>query len=92
MLSHESTQEAPLPDSLNITFFMASIYPSLLPTAHDGQIKYWLKELHTLNFFSLSFAAMPKVAEGILNAVDARLADSNISDRYRKALEFKRIV
>lgn len=48
-----------------------------------------MKEPHGLNYFSLSFPGRPGVAQGFKEAVLRRLKDSNISDRHRKALEFK---
>lgn len=44
-----------------------------------------------MNYFSLSFAEFggASVAAGLAAAIDKLLQDPNISDRYRKALEFK---
>lgn len=45
-----------------------------------------------MNYFSLSYANFggARVAAGLAAAVENLLQDPNISDRYRKALEFKR--
>jgi hypothetical protein len=66
----------------------------LIPESHKEEITALLKELHELNYFSLSFAEFggPRVAAGLAAAVERFLQDPNISDRYRSALEFKREV
>lgn len=81
--------EKPLPDSLNITFYIAERYPSLIPAELQDTIKEQLLELHDLNYFSLSFGARPHQAEKLLIAVDERLK-GDLSDKYRGALEHKR--
>jgi hypothetical protein len=79
----------PMPDSLKQTYFLAERYPSLIPAAHDAQIRQLLRDLHALNYFSLSFPGRPHIAKGFEAAVLRRLEDPDISERYRKALEFK---
>jgi hypothetical protein len=71
--------------------FIAKRYPNLLPESHQDDITVLLKELHGLNYFSLSFAEFggAHVAAGLAGAVEKILQDPNISDRYRSALEFK---
>lgn len=81
--------DRPLPDSLDITFYIAERYPRLLPEAHEQKIKGLLQELHALNYFSLSFGAQPQVAENMLAALDKRLK-GNISEWYRETLEARR--
>jgi hypothetical protein len=81
--------DAPIPDSLEMTFYMASRYPDLIPRAHEVQIRQLLIDLHALNYFSLSFPGRPAVAQGFKDAVLRRLAGPDVSDRYRKALEYK---
>jgi hypothetical protein len=76
-------------DSLKITFYMGSKYPDLIPDAHAANIRQFLIDLHGLNYFSLSFPGRPGVAQHIQNTVLQRLEEKSISDRYRKALEFK---
>jgi hypothetical protein len=74
---------------LEITNYVAARYPSLIPKQHETQIQELLVELHSLNYFSLSFPGRAAVAHGFVAAAERRLADPTISDRYRKALEFK---
>ena len=76
-------------DSLDITFWLASRYPHLVPSENEALIRQYLMELHALNYFSLSFPGRDHVAKGFETAVQRRLDDPSTSDRYRKALEFK---
>ena len=77
-----------MPDSLEITHHLAKFYPALIPESHKQQITGLLSELHSLNYFSLSFPGRENVAQGLKAAVQKRLA-IEISDRYREALKFK---
>lgn len=76
-------------DSLVITNWLAEKYPDLIPNEHEAQIRQFLIDLHALNYFSLSFPGRPQIAQQFEANVQRRLDDSSISDRYRKALEFK---
>jgi hypothetical protein len=89
VLINPKVLDAPMADSLKMTFYMGSKYPDLIPDAHAAEIRQFLINLHRLNYFSLSFPDRPGVAQYIQNAVLQRLEDKGISDRYRKALEFK---
>ena len=60
-----------------------------MPTETASEIRQYLIDLHALNYFSLSFPGRPQIAKGFEAAVERRLASPDISDRYRKALEFK---
>jgi glutathione S-transferase len=86
-----STQlDKPITDSLEITFFLAERYPSLIPESHKKEITKLLVDLHALNYFSLSFPGREHVAEGFKQNVFKRLAaDADISPRYRDALTYK---
>jgi glutathione S-transferase len=80
--------DKPVADSLAITHYLASLYPSLLPPSHKERITKALQDLHALNYFSLSFAGRVHVAQGSKDAVMKRL-EGEISDRYREALKYK---
>lgn len=84
----------PIQDSLKITHFIAERYPNLIPDSHREEITALLKDLHEVNYFSLSFAKLggAHVAAGLAAAVEKILQNPDISDRYRSALEFKREV
>ena len=60
-----------------------------MPATVESEIRRYLIALHKLNYFSLSFPGRPQVAKSFEDAVQKRLANPDISDRYRKALEFK---
>lgn len=79
----------PMPDSMAITYFLASRYPSLLPEPHENEIKTRLEELHHVNFFSLTFTGKPEVQRRNIASLQSRLDDEDASERYRKILEDK---
>jgi hypothetical protein len=62
---------------------------ALYPPEHTAAIKKLLKKMHELNFFTLSFLKSPKLASGFTDAVLKHLVQPDISDQYRKALEYK---
>jgi len=51
-----------MPESLDITYYIAKQYPSLLPENHKDQIVELLNELHNINFFALTFGSTPIVS------------------------------
>ena len=59
-----------------------------MPAEHKEEMTQLLKDLHALNYFSLSFPGREYVAEGFKESVFKRL-EGDISDRYRNALTFK---
>ena len=77
-----------LPDSLEITKYIGRSYPSLLPESHSKQILDLLEQLHGINFYSLTFTGSPAAVEGRRDGLRKQL-EGDISDRYRKAIEFK---
>ena len=89
MLTNSAKLDAPIADSLKITYFLASRFPKLIPSEKEEEIRQYLADLHALNYFSLSFPGRPEVAQGFETTIKRLLADQAISDRYRKALEFK---
>lgn len=89
VLLHPTELQTPITDSLKITHWLAARYPSLIPDEQREEISRHLTDLHALNYFSLSFPGRPEVAQGFEATVNRRLADTGISERYRKALEFK---
>ncbi|KAK0112330.1 hypothetical protein ONS96_001578 [Cadophora gregata f. sp. sojae] len=89
VLTHLSKLPNTISDSLDITYFIADNYLSLLPSDHKNEIIELLKELHAINYFSLSFGNRPASAKAQEAAVEKKIADPGISEKYRKALEFK---
>lgn len=78
----------PIPDSVDITYFIAERYPSLIPKEHEEEIKRLISKLHEINFFSLTFAGKPETQQRATASLEEKLQE-NISERYRKAIEYK---
>ncbi len=72
-----------------ISEYIAARYPALLPVEHAAKIHEIVHKMHELNFFTLSFKGSPKLASGFADAALKRLENKTISERYRKALEYK---
>jgi hypothetical protein len=89
VLTHPTRLAKPIADSLDITYYITTQYPSLLPENYKDQIVELLNELHSINYFSLSFASKPAAANAQKVAVEQKLAQTGISEKYRKALEYK---
>ncbi|RFU23878.1 hypothetical protein B7463_g12457, partial [Scytalidium lignicola] len=79
----------PLTDSYDITKYIGAKCTGLCPPLHQDTILRLLRDLHAIQFLSLSFKPEEERAEGITKAIQDRLAEKDISDEYRKALEWK---
>jgi glutathione S-transferase len=79
----------PITDSLDITYFLCDLYPTLAPKEHREAIYRLLKENHRIQYLSLSFTPAENRAGFISTAIENLLAHTDISEEYRKALEFK---
>jgi glutathione S-transferase len=90
VLTHPVLLSKPMPESLDITYYIAKQYPSLLPENHKDQIVELLNELHNINFFALTFGSTPTVSTDKKVAVEEKLAQARISEKYRQALENKK--
>ncbi|KAK4574113.1 hypothetical protein LTR86_001874 [Recurvomyces mirabilis] len=84
-----SSLDTPITDSLDITYYIAERYPTLMPSEHKQTIIDLLGELHDINYFSLSFGDKPDGAKGQAKAIRGRMEDPAISPEYRRALEYK---
>ncbi|OAP54847.1 hypothetical protein AYL99_11295 [Fonsecaea erecta] len=82
----------PLAQTTAISAYVSERYPALLPKAHAETIEKSLKQMHDLNFFTLSFLKSPKLASGFADVALKRLARNDISEEYRKALEYKLMI
>ena len=76
-----------IPDSLKITLYLAKYYPAMMPESHHDEISALLSDLHGINYYSLTFTGKPETIQGIQAALRKQL-DQNITDRYRKAMDF----
>ena len=89
MLGSDVAFDFPMAQTTAISEYIAARYPELLPAEHAAKIHEMVHKMHEMNFFTLSFRGSPKLASGFADAALTRLADKSISDRYRKALEYK---
>ena len=70
--------------------YTAEQYPDLIPQSHKDEIARLLRDLHSINYFSLSFSGKQHIASTRLrDPILQLLGQSNISQRYRDALQFK---
>ena len=83
--------DPPLTDSLDISYWLCSFYPGLLPREYEVTIRTLLSKLHDIQALSLSVTDKEDRSEVVpCPAVDALLAKADISFHYRQALEYKR--
>lgn len=69
--------------------FLISRHPSLsAPEPYLQEAEDLLDELHDLDYFTLSFAHAPKIAELTMKKCEQRLAEAT-SPRYKEVLETK---
>lgn len=88
--NHHRRLKSPLTESLDITAFLGEhYYPTLYPPPFATQIKSLLAELHDIGYFSLTYTHKPQRAMDMEHSVHNVLADTQISARYRRALEGK---
>ena len=77
-----------IPDSMEITKFLSKVYPDLIPSSKREEILDMLRRLHTINFFSLTFAGKPESQKKSKTLLQQEL-NSDITQRYREAIEVK---
>lgn len=77
-------------DSHDIILWAAQEKPSLLPASHVDRIMPLLNTLHGLTFFVLTFYGYEDRRDLIVDGINELLAGDNISESYRKALEYKK--
>ncbi|KAH8814838.1 hypothetical protein F5884DRAFT_841009 [Xylogone sp. PMI_703] len=90
VLANDSNLSEPIRESLDITYYLGEFYPNLSPPHLNEQIRDLLDDLHRINYFSLTYTHRPQRASDMMSQVTRLLAQEGISERYRKALEFKR--
>jgi hypothetical protein len=64
-------------------------YPTLAPKSHYGDTMRLLQELHSINYFSLTFSTKPQVAASLEGGVLELLEHGDITDRHREVLKYK---
>lgn len=82
-----------MPESTAISkFFAERFFPGLLGGSHQGEVDRLLEQLHQIQAFSLSIKS-PTEAQAVEvpdPGLNELLARTDISDKYRRALEFKK--
>ncbi|EXJ60371.1 hypothetical protein A1O7_04523 [Cladophialophora yegresii CBS 114405] len=81
--------DRPITDSLEITLWLCERYPELRPAEHAEEIENLLRKLHAINFFSISMRDCPQRASMQEQAIQAQMNVPGLSDRHKKALEYK---
>lgn len=80
-----------IPDSLELTYYLAKWFPDLVPDVHAEKIKSGLQRIHALPYFTLSFGGHPAQHLPMQTMEDMRklLAQDDLSEEYRKVLQMK---
>ncbi|KIW27738.1 uncharacterized protein PV07_07448 [Cladophialophora immunda] len=81
--------EKPITDSLDITLWLCERHPDLRPSEYADDINRLLRDLHAINFFTLSMRNRPQRAELLEGAIRAKMDTPDLSARHKKALEYK---
>jgi glutathione S-transferase len=84
-----SALQSPLTDSLDITYYLCDLYPNLAPKEQKEEIFRLLKELHQIQYLSLSFTPAQNRAGRITTAIEKLMEREDISEKYREALTYK---
>lgn len=82
------TSSKTIPDSLEITKYLGKYYPSLIPDSERDKITQLLEELHSINFFALTFTGRPQVQRPNEIFLQTQL-EGQISQKYRDAIHLK---
>lgn len=84
---------SPMPDSLDMSYhFVEQYYPGLLPEVHREIIQDLLSRVHAIEGSSLTIKEpRQELTVEVPNpGLDVLLARTDISDEYRRALEYKK--
>ncbi|KJZ71915.1 hypothetical protein HIM_08671 [Hirsutella minnesotensis 3608] len=89
VLVNKGALGAPMPQTLDISWYLCDWYPDLLPREHEAQIRRLLEELHAINYAVLTFGPDAALLRGSMGRVDGLLGRRDISAAHREALELK---
>ncbi|KAI1461868.1 hypothetical protein F4805DRAFT_411221 [Annulohypoxylon moriforme] len=89
VLVNEKLLDKPMPESVDISYYIADWYPSLLPPQHKQVIHELMDELHEISYRLLTFGTQTKFPSKALEWMQEQMRRTDISDEYRKALEYK---
>jgi hypothetical protein len=81
--------QKPISDSLDITFWLCERHPDLRPREHAEYVNSVLQQLHAINFFTLSMRSVPERANMMEQSIQDKINAPELSERHRKALEYK---
>lgn len=88
-LANDKLLSKPMPESVDISWFLCDWYPSLLPSEHETKIRQLVTELHEINYPILTFGTESKYPQKIRQKVEDLLSQPSISNEYRNALLYK---
>ena len=77
-----------IPDSQEITKYIAESYPMLMPEPHKKEIIQMIAALHGISFFAWTFEGKPQSQHGAVAKLE-KILEGDISDRYREAIKYK---
>ncbi|KAI1143260.1 hypothetical protein F5Y05DRAFT_368032 [Hypoxylon sp. FL0543] len=89
VLVNERLLEKPIAESVDISYYIADWYPTLLPPQHEQVIKELIFELHEISYKLLTFGTKTKYPHLNRDWLLEQAKRTDISDEYRKALEYK---
>jgi glutathione S-transferase len=83
-----SALQEPIADSLLITKYLGEGFPSLAPEQHKAKMVELLDRLHGLNYYSLSYSGNNTFTKWLQGELQ-QILEGDISEEYRKAIEYK---
>ncbi|KAI0833932.1 hypothetical protein F5Y06DRAFT_280223 [Hypoxylon sp. FL0890] len=89
VLVNEKLLEKPLTESVDISYYIADWYPSLLPPQHEQVIRELVDEMHEISYKLLTFGTETKLPQLSRNWLLEQAKRTDISTEYKKALEYK---
>ncbi|KAI0168079.1 hypothetical protein BJ166DRAFT_521413 [Pestalotiopsis sp. NC0098] len=89
VLTNKPLLPEPMPESVDISYYICAWYPRLLPREHEAVIRSLVHELHEINYGVLTFGLGSQHPTRLAAKVEELLCQPEISDAYRHALEHK---
>ncbi|KAI1383404.1 uncharacterized protein F4822DRAFT_76606 [Hypoxylon trugodes] len=89
VLVNDKVLGKPMPESVDISLYIADWYPSLLPSRHKQVIEELLDELHQISYKLLTFGTQTTFPTTSVAWLREQSQRPDISDAYRKALKYK---
>ncbi|KAK6078949.1 hypothetical protein SCUP234_05875 [Seiridium cupressi] len=89
VLVNDTLLSEPMPETVDISYYICDWYPKLLPPKHETVIKELVAELHKINFTILSFGPESKNQAKLAEQAQKLLSQPNVSEEYAEALSNK---